>query len=417
MALNTRTGKVQWLQSLRSVHDFYSRGAIAANGTTVLSFAESSTTENRFDTYRLQTFNAQSGNRLWTTVLHAPRENETSGFGYLFAANPTIELHQQALYVQVGGELQSSNPTTGQQRWVINRPWFNTSPQSVWYGLDIAASERQLAILRFNSRQRLLQILNPTTGKSLKQTTIPLDKLTTTSDRITANNRSVFVETSGLIPLGNNTFRSSKRTTVTSYDIDSGQIRFRTLIAGDISNLQAVGDTLQLSTYDQLLALNSQTGRVLWQRALSQIKCFNTGYSWRVDAKSVYINCDHRRAGQDSSTLISLSPQTGQIQWQLLVSPNRYSEYFPSAITAHQLLTFRQVRQGNQQQTQAIALDRQTGRLLWTVALFDDRYVNTFRSIVATDRDRFFILDALPYWQIWLLHWNRHWYLKQPIAN
>jgi hypothetical protein len=84
-----------------------------------------------------------------------------------------------------------------------------------------------------------------------------------------------------------------------------------------------------------------------------------------------------------------------------------------------QYLTFRRVKKANVWQTQAVALDRQTGKLLWTFPLFDDeaQYVNTFRSIVAAESDRFFTLDLLPRWQLWLLQINPNWYLKQSIAN
>lgn len=433
MAFETNTGKVQWFQPLRSVDDFYSRGAIAANGTVVLSSAESSTPEQKFDTYQLQAFVAQSGDRLWAKSFRAPIGDGTSGFGYLFAANPAIDLQPTALYAQIGNELQSLDPRTGQPRWAIERPWFNINGRDVWYGLGTAAVDQQLSVLQFNQRQRLLQTLDAATGKLLRQTTIRLSDLTTTRDRITQSNQRVFLETSGLIPLGNNSFRDSGQSTVIAYDLDSGQVRFRAPIRGSINNLQAVGKTLQLSTEfipdsyhleRQVLALDSQTGRVLWRRSHAQLQCFDFSYSWRVDAQSVYLNCNRRRNNQDSSTIMVLSAETGQIQWQSLISPNRHSRDLPSAISARQLLTFRQVRQGDREQTQAIAIDRQTGKLLWTVALFDDRYVNAFRSIVATGRDsastdlsvQFFVLDAIPQWQLWLLQLNRHWYLKQPIS-
>lgn len=425
VAFDTDTGAVRWFQPLRSMDDFYSRGAIAANGTVVLSSAESSTPEQRFDTYQLQAFAAQSGGRLWTKRFKAPVGDGTSGFGYLFAANPAVDLQPTALYAQVGNELQSLDPKTGQSRWAIERPWFHLNGQSVWYGLGLAVTDQQLTVLRLHQRQRLLQILDAATGTLLRQTTIPLSDLTTTRDRITQRDQGVFLETSGLIPLGGNSFRDSDQSTVIAYDLNSKQVRFRALIRGSINNLQAVGKTLQLSTESmpddsnrlerQVLALDPHTGRVLWQRSHAQLECFDFSDSWRVDAQSVYLNCNRRHNGQDSSTIVALSAEMGQLQWQSLVSPNRHSRNLPSAISARQLLTFRQVGQGDQQQIQAIALDRQTGKLLWTKALFDDRYVNTFRSIAATDPKEFFVLDAIPRWQLWLLQLNRHWYLKQPI--
>ncbi|MBC7970995.1 MAG: hypothetical protein H7Z11_12895, partial [Verrucomicrobia bacterium] len=66
-------------------------------------------------------------------------------------------------------------------------------------------------------------------------------------------------------------------------------------------------------------------------------------------------------------------------------------------------------------QTQAIALDRQTGKILWAFPLYDEkaRYVGTAGSVVAAEGDRFFMLDVLPRWQLWLLQVNRNWYVKQ----
>ncbi|MGG6263981.1 hypothetical protein ACQ4M3_22090 [Leptolyngbya sp. AN03gr2] len=53
LALDTNTGKIQWFRPLRSEKDFYSRGAIASNGTVILGSAESSQPEQRSsDTYR-----------------------------------------------------------------------------------------------------------------------------------------------------------------------------------------------------------------------------------------------------------------------------------------------------------------------------------------------------------------------------
>lgn len=47
---------------------------------------------------------------------------------------------------------------------------------------------------------------------------------------------------------------------------------------------------------------------------------------------------------------------------------------------------------------------------------WSDHDVSAFRSTVATDRDRCFVLDVLPRWQLGLLQLNRYCYLKQPIA-
>ncbi len=431
LALDTNTGKVRWFQPLRSAKDFYSRGAIAANGTVVLGSAESSTPKQRYDTYRVSTFDAQSGKPQWTTQLNSPVEGVTDSIGYWFASNLEIDLQPTALYAQMGDELRSFDPRTGQQRWAIKRPWLNAKDRSLRFGLGIAATEQLLAVLQLGQDDRQLQVIDAKTGKVLRQTSIAFKPLESTSNRITAGNRLAFLETSGQIRVGDNAFLDNGQSTLTAYDLNTGQVRFRVPITGTINHLQAADKTLQLSTdsvYDftsnpskvktdaYLMGLDLQTGRVLWQRSKKQINCQDFTWSLGVDTESVYLNCDRGQGYRGASTIVALSARTGQTQWETSMSLKSYSEHIPSVIGARQLLTFRRVSQGDRSQTQAIALDRQTGRLLWNVALFNADYVDAFRSQVATDQDKVFVLDALPQWQLWLLRLNQDWYVNPAIG-
>lgn len=424
VALDTNTGTVQWFQRLGSQKDFYSRGAIAAGGILVVESAESSVPEQKFDTYRLQAFSVQSGERLWNKQLNAPAEERTNGFGYSLAANSVINLDSTALYFQVGDELRSLEPKTGQQRWAIKRPWFNTGERAdLWLSLGVAAAEQQVAVVQWRSKPQSIQVLDALTGKVLRQTPIPSANSFTNFSRITQSDRRVFTTLRSSSPDGSR----SDESTVAAYNTNTGQVQFQTP-ASYINNLQATSKTLQLSTdtvsnsepskrqiEGRIVALEAQTGRSLWQRLNSELECFNYGSTWQADAQSVYLNCNRRRNEQNSSTIVALSAQTGQTQWQSLMSSNWHSADVPMTISAGQLLMLRQAKQGNRYQTQAIALDRQTGKLLWTVALFERRDL-FFRSRLATDRDRFFVLDAIPRWQLWLLQLNRQWYLNSAIV-
>ncbi|MCU0552436.1 MAG: PQQ-binding-like beta-propeller repeat protein [Leptolyngbya sp. Prado105] len=433
LALDSNTGKIRWLQPLRTGRDFYSRGAIAANGTVILGVAESSTTEReqRLDTYRIRAFDVQSGEPLWTTN---PLVDETKdGIGYWFASNDAIDVQPNVVYVQMGDELRSLDPRTGQQRWAMKRPWLNPNDRALRFGLGIVATEESLAVLQLGRNQRVLQTINPKTGTVIRQITLPFKPLESTSNRITVGNRLAFLETSGQIPAGDNAFLPSGQSTLTAYNLETGQIQFRIPIAGEINNLRAVDQTLQLSTdpvidfksnpskprsEGQFMGLDLQTGRVLWQKSEAQIRCYGSYRAWRVSAESVYLNCNRRQDIRDSSTIVSLSARTGQIQWETLVSPDNHSDTAPSAIASRQFLTFRRVSGANESQLQAIALDRQTGKLLWSKAFFNSQdlpYMDSFRATIATDQNKVFVLDAVPQWQLWLLSLNRDWYLNQAI--
>lgn len=167
-----------------------------------------------------------------------------------------------------------------------------------------------------------------------------------------------------------------------------------------------------------VLAVSTTSGQRLWQENWAQLGCREDGYSWRVDADTVYLNCD--RNGRvlyksQESKIVALSAQTGQVQWQTQISPDRYSDDLSNTVSAQQYLTFRIVAKAEAEQTQAIALDRQTGKVLWVFPLFDPeaKYVDTWQSIVAAEGNHFFTLDVLPRWQLWLLQMNRNWYVKQ----
>lgn len=428
LALDTSTGKLQWIHPIKS--QIYSNGTIAANGKVLLSFCQDKSAEQKNDRrqcnfYQLQAFDADSGRILWT---YQPQGSDS---GFETAFNPSVIFQNNQLYIQVNNELRSLDPATGQPRWAIQHTGFDVRVVGN-YDPQIVTLPNQLATIdTVDKQQRILKLLDPQTGKPLQQITILRDRLTSSTNLIAANNLNIFLATSGLIQLGANEFYSNGRSTITAYNSKTGKPRFSTNIAGEIENMQVVQNTLQIKTYgtydplkktlrykSSFLAVDANTGRLLWQKPLSQIACADIGYSWRVDADSVYVNCNHYSQlprGQDSSTIVALSAQTGQIKWQYQASPNLYSEFLPNVVSPEQFLTFRKVTSGNSRQTQAIALNRQTGKLLWSFALDDDRYVDKFRAIVASDRNRLFILDFMPRWQIWLLQLNSDWYFQQPI--
>lgn len=425
VALDSNSGAVQWFQPLGPGKDFYSRGAIAAGGVLMLESAESSKPEQKFDTYRLQAFSAQSGVRLWTTQLNASAEETTDGFGYSLAANSVIQLEPTALYLQVGDKLRLLEPKTGQQRWEMKRPWYNAGERAdLWLSLGVAATQERVTVVQSRSNPQLIQILDAATGKVLRQTPIPSTDSFTNFSQITQNDRQVFTT---LRDRSINGARSDEATVI-AYNTDTGQVQFRVPDQSYVNKLQAAGNLLQLSTnavFDskqperkiegRLVAIDAQTGRLRWQRLDSELNCFNYRSTWQADAQSVYLNCERRRNEQSSSTIVALSAQTGQIQWQSLISPNWHSDDVPMTMGARQLLLLRQARQDNRTQTQAIALDRQTGKLLWTVALFEKRAL-FFRSRLATERDQFFVTDMIPRWQLWLLRLNPQWYLNAAIT-
>lgn len=140
LALDTRTGTVRWFHSFGAWDAFYSQGPLVTNGTVILESAESSTAEQRFDTYRLQAFSAQSGDGLWMKKVDSPAGNTAAGFGYELASNSVIQLQSTALYLQSGSELRSLDLSTGQPRWSIQRPWFTSERVNLWLNLGVAAT-------------------------------------------------------------------------------------------------------------------------------------------------------------------------------------------------------------------------------------------------------------------------------------
>ncbi len=423
IALNPTTGKLAWVYQL--ANDFgYSKGPIAGNGKVVLDACIKTADEN-CGVYQIETFDARSGKLLWSD---RPKGNDNP---YRIASNQATAIHNDRLFLQLENQLRSIDLATGAQQWTHPRQWFYG--QSVWYGMGLVAGPNKLARLNdYSGRSYVLQTLDLKTGKLQQQATITIPKLASTRHIIATNDRTLFLESSGLV-LGDspNTFYDRGTSTVAAYDSKTLQPRFRTDIkGGGIFQMEAIENVLLLGNYDHidvktkrllegsLLAMDASTGKTIWQKTPSQLNCYRKGTDkFQVDTETVYLNCI--RAGKEDSRIVALSTQTGAIRWQTQLSADRSMSYLPAAMAARQYLTFRNVRRLDVYQTQVVALDRQTGRLLWAVPLFDDeaKYVNAFRAIVATEGDRFFTLDLLPRWQLWLLQMNLNWYAKQQIAN
>lgn len=422
LALNTQTGKLQWAHSLLA-DATYSKGPIAGDGKVLLDFCRS-TSEQRCGIYQLQVFDAQAGRLLWSDRI------EGRSTPFQLATNQSALLQHKQLYFQIEDKLLSLNPATGVQRWAIPRRWFFANAD-VWYGMGLVSRPNALTILNSNGKQQFLQTLDSKTGKVLQQTPRSLNKRTATKNLLTANDRSLFLETSGSVPAESpNTSFDGGTSTVIAYDLKTLQPRFRIDIQGDLSHLQVAGNTLQIRTYDRydrktqtfvatggVLAVSTTSGQRLWQKNTAQLGCREDDYSWRVNTDTVYLNCRNGRVlnGSQESKIVALSAQTGQVKWQTQISPDRYSDDLPAVVSAQQYLTFRYVLKTKVGQTQAIALDRQTGKILWAFPLYDEkaRYVDTFGSVVAAEGDLSFMLDVLPRWQLWLLQVNRNWYVKQ----
>ena len=427
VAFDTNTGTVQWFQPLGAEDGFFSRGAIAAGGTVILESAESSAPPKRSNLYRLQAFSMQTGDRLWTQQLDTSIENSEASRAYEFASNSLIELQPTALFWQVGDELRSLDPTTGQQRWSIQRRWFNHDPNGsrIWLHLGVAATEQQIAVLQLASQQlsrQQLQILDAATGKLQRSISPPATDFVTNYGRMKqAEGRVV---TAGSDESRQNPPSGERQSFLTAYTLDTGKVGFRTPIPGDISNLQIAGKSLILThnsskpeVPSRIMAFDSQTGRLLWQRLNRELKCRDYEATWQADAQLVYLNCNpNPGSSPEASTIVALSAATGAVQWQTPISPNRHSADWPMTVGTGQLLMLHTAGRGDKSQDQVVALDRQTGKRLWTVALFGKRD-SFFRDRLATDRDRLLITNDIPQWQIWLLHLNRGWYWNRAIVS
>jgi outer membrane protein assembly factor BamB len=427
IALNANTGQLEWMHPFSVSSDSFSKGPIAADGKILVGFHErSSDSKKRTKSYQLQALDAKSGKQLWVyrpAGKYDPLKIEIY---------PSVVFQNQQIYIQGGNELRSLDPATGQQIWAIQRPWFKPPDPDSISSLGLVALPKQVIVIGANKKERSLQWLDPKTGKLQRQISFSLDQLTTTRDLITADDRSVFLATKELIQTGPNSYDDSGRTAVIAYDLKTGQRRFRTEVtdSGGIEDLQARPDGLQIWSYGyydskqlkfradgSYLAIQANTGSILWRRFTQELLCPITGYSWQVDSESVYLHCGRRQVADSedspkSSTIVALSTQTGQLKWKYLASPDNYSMFFPSALSPKQFLTFRKVEVGNDAQTQAIALDRQTGKLLWSFAPYTTPYMTTSPQRVATEGDRFFMLDLIPRWQVWLLQANPNWYLN-----
>jgi outer membrane protein assembly factor BamB len=416
VALNTHTGKLAWLHPFTDKTDTYIRSPIAADGKVLVEFIQLLSSEERTGDnkpfYQLQALDARSGQTLW--AYHPPNNVYTA---FDMRAKQSIIFQANQLYLQFGGELRSLDPTTGKQRWAIKRPWF--PDQAISPSMGVAVLPQNVSAIAANKRTRSLQFLDPKTGKVQRQVKFSLDQLTTTRDLIVANNRSVFLETAGIIQTGKESYHNSGRAAITAYDIKTGAVRFQTEIpaSGGVSNLQTGPNGLQIRSYGYydpkqgkfasglaLLAIDSSSGRIRWRKPYQQIPCPYDGQSWRVDEDSIYLNCGEPLSGPASSTIVALSTQTGNVKWrtQVRLASSLLSPFPNSAVSTQHFFTFRQIQVGRSVQTQAIALNRQTGKLLWSFPVTSDRYVYNPQQVVATEGDRFYFLDLVPHWRIWL---------------
>jgi outer membrane protein assembly factor BamB len=418
MALNTTTGTLQWVYPLSS--DFgYSKGPTAGNGKVVLDGCLR-TADNNCGAYQIQAFDAQSGKLLWSDQ---PSGNYSQ---YSIASNQSAFIQANRLYLQLENELLAVDLVMGVKQWTIPRRWFYHP--SVWYGMGLVGHPDLLAILKIDPRTSLLQTLDPKTGKLQQQADITLPKLATTNNIIATNDRTLFLEAAGLERADtSDSFYDSGTATVIAYDSKTLQLRFRTDIkSGGIFQMEAIGNILLLDNFSfndvktqkisegTLLAMDANTGKVLWQKTFSQIDCYRKSFTkYQVDADTVYLECQRMR--KQDSRIVALSIQTGAVKWQTELSTDLSISNLPAALNDQHYLTFRKVEKTDSQQIQAVALDPQTGKLLWAFPLFadEDRYVGTFSiAIVAVEGNRFFTLDRLPRWQLWLLQMNPNWYVN-----
>jgi outer membrane protein assembly factor BamB len=239
---------------------------------------------------------------------------------------------------------------------------FNNGERAnLWLNLGIATTQQRVGVVFLDPQRQWIQFLDAATGQVLSQTLFPATDWLTNFSLIVQNDRNAFIT--------NGSANEANRV-ITAYSMDTGQILFRQPFEGWINNVQATDKTLLLSTdvvsnpkqpdrriEGQIVALDSQTGQLRWQRSNSQLQCVNYASTWQADPQSVYLNCDRRSNSiQGSSTIVALSTQTGEIRWQTVISPNRHSKDIPIAVSERQLLTLRQANQGDRLQTQAITL-------------------------------------------------------------
>jgi outer membrane protein assembly factor BamB len=321
VAIDTTTGKLQWVHPLAD--DFgFSKGPIAGNGKVVLDGCLK-TADKNCGAYQIETFDAQSGRLLWSES--TSRDDDP----YQTASNQAVAIQHDRLYSQLENDLHALDLKTGVQLWQTPRQWFYRP--SIWYGMGIVAQPNKLAILNIDRRTRLLQIFDPKIGKLQQGAAIKIPKLETTKNIIAANDRTLFLETAGLVPGDTpNSFYDSGTSTITAYDSKTLQPRFRTGIkSGGIFQMDASETTLLLGTYETYdvsaqksggnawLAMDAVTGQVLWQKKDTQLDCQLQRADYRVDIDTVYLPC--RRYGErmyeakDTRT-VALSIQTGAIK-------------------------------------------------------------------------------------------------------
>jgi outer membrane protein assembly factor BamB len=416
LALDTTTEKLDWVHPV-SPDLFYSRGAIAAEGKVLVNFCTQSERRNCDHAY-LQALDVESGKVLWT---YQPSHDESA---YEIVSNPSVVFQHNQLYMQVGQELRSLDPSSGRQRWAIKRPWF--AHKGVQSGLGLVTHSGGMTVIRTNNHQRILQSLNPQTGAVVRQFTVQIPQLSTTRDLIAASEDNLYLEQSKLTALGSGEFFDYGQSSITAYDLKTDKAQFYRAILGPVERMQVTQNRLYISTFDhtsysldsapviqrgRVLALDGDSGRVLWPKSKEQFNCI-FGDTWIVDADSIYLNCVQKVDKGEATQMVAAAAATGQVKWQVQTNPIGYSEFLPITVNGKVLLTFRK-KSASQHSTQVLGLDRNTGSLLCSFALYDDQFVDRFRSVVAAEGGRLFVLDKIPRWQIWLLLWNRSLWLSQ----
>jgi outer membrane protein assembly factor BamB len=283
LALDTDTGKLDWVHPV-SPDLFFSRGAIAAEGKVLVNFC---TQSERIDCDRayLQALDVKSGKVLWK---YQPSYDESAYDAYDIVMNPSVVFQHNQLYIQVGQELRSLDPSSGQQRWAIQRPWF-APPGGVQSGLGLVTHSDGMTLIRTNKHQRILQSLNPQTGALVRQFTFQIPQLGTTQDLIAASENNLYLEQSKLTAAASGEFFETGQSSITPYDLKTDKAQFYRTIPGPVERMLATQNRLYISTFDytshssppapvshggKVLALEGNSGRVLWQKSKEQFNCF-----------------------------------------------------------------------------------------------------------------------------------------------
>jgi polyvinyl alcohol dehydrogenase (cytochrome) len=260
IALDTTTGKLAWLYGLADDIS-RSKGPIAGDGKVVLDACVRKATEY-CGVYQIQTLDARSGKLLWSKrqptvdrpVVRTQTGGERISISYDIARSrisngKSATIQNNRLYNQLENRLRSIDLTTGAEQWTIPARGGNNI-----YGMGLVALPDKLAMLKFDSRyEGFLQIIDLKTGKLQQQATITIPKREATRNIIAANNRTLFLETSGLRSgKAPETSADFDTTTITAYDSKTLQPRFRTNIKtgiGGVRQMVALENILLLRDY------------------------------------------------------------------------------------------------------------------------------------------------------------------------